>query len=405
MNANNINSILFAACFMADTATATASVTVTKAKGKAIEPDTGTISSPIADIMAKAEYSLGFVPVDNTLILDETNTREAVNFANNVSARWENIKLKGYLPQYPIVVEAINGNNHVINGNSRAGACLQGKATEPEAFAKAVRNGLIPAIIFTGLTPADRARLAVDQGKDQDRMGLNEWEQYLALKKLAMAGVTETQAAIDLQILVKSGKDKGLPARSYVQVRYALAKLPAFVADDLHAHLTDTATGKTSWSDIMPLRTAYKADNKIGLPFPEGGPGFKAVWDAIQNPKAPTVTEAVNTITPSDLTTAKAVTVATMTGSRYNQAFILWLTGQTDRTDLSLEVFDGIMMKLEASNPEAFARILPPSDEAKAEAKAKAEAEAKALKASGKASGKAKGKAVTAKAKGKGKGK
>lgn len=197
----------------------------------------------------------------------------------------ESIKRWGYKSNHPLVVhEDSDGRYKVLCGNRRTAALEFLAENEPETLAKMVGTK-VPAMVYSGLTLEEQIELRIDHGSDEDRIALDEWSTFLAIKQLVQAFGGESQARIaeKLGIFHTKGKHAGEPNRAYVQPRVNLARLPMFIQDE-YEKLSRQGKDSTPvrWSNV---KTLYQAYNVEFAEFPNGdGPQLAEAWQKVLNP-------------------------------------------------------------------------------------------------------------------------
>lgn len=191
------------------------------------------------------------------------------------------LTMKGFKKNHPIVVsQKPDGKYLVLCGNRRTEALeiIQGRDTE--LFSRVLPDGMIPAIVHTDLDEETEILIRIDHSEDEDRVPLDDWGEFLAVKQLVRAGY-DSQA----NIAAKLGKvdEKGAPKRSWVQQRVNLARLPKYVQDEMERYCTGGAgSSHLRWQNIPGLYKVFLKEFKKG--HREGGPEFKKQFDAIINP-------------------------------------------------------------------------------------------------------------------------
>lgn len=212
------------------------------------------------------------------------------------------IKRHGFKPNHPLVVSAkADGRNLILCGNRRGEAIETIHANEPETFVSLFPSGTVPCVVYHNLTEEQEAILRIDHGQDEDRVPLDEFGEFLAIRQLVRAGY-DTQAGIAEKMgWYKADKKSGLsvPNRSKVQPRVNLAQLPQFVQDEMQRYCEEPSQSNLRWSNIAAL---YKTYNEEFRAYPDGnGPLFKDAWATALKGKETTGTGIpVRPITPAD---------------------------------------------------------------------------------------------------------
>lgn len=301
------------------------------------------------------EVNEGKLLVDSQELTVAGNARDiAVNLlyrANNVrtaatlqlSAMILSIIRHGFKPNHPLVVsEKRNGQFLVLCGNRRAQAIEDIFANQPDKAALLFPLGTVPCVVYSGLTEEQEAILRIDHGKDEDRVPLDEFGEYLAIKQLVKAGY-DTQAGIAEKMgWFKKEKKTGLtvPNRQKVQPRVNLAQMPQFVEDELRKYCEEPSQSNLRWASVAKL---YKAYNEEFRTFPDGdGPLFQAAWlEAISGPKTTDTGIPIKPITPAD-----AEKRAKIVGSRNLRDALMTFAGvgQVSLTDI-----DGAIVRAETA--------------------------------------------------------
>ena len=232
--------------------------------------------------MAKAPSVTKLIDIDALFLADNVRTEACERIPDMVAS----LKLNGFKVNHPIVVSAKpDGRFGVLCGNRRTKGVFHLRDNDPATFRAIFPNGKIPAVVYTGLSVEEEIILRIDHGPQEDRVPLDEWSEFLAIKQLLRAYPGESQAKIaeKLGIINRKGKNAGQPNRPYVQVRVNLARLPGFVQDEFQKLCV---AGKDAtpvrWSDVKDLYTAFNAEFAT---YPEGdGPQLRTAWEKIMHP-------------------------------------------------------------------------------------------------------------------------
>jgi len=263
------------------------------------------------------------------------------------------LKQFGFKANHPLVLSAKaadeNGNVRylVLCGNRRTEGLEFLADKEPENFKLALTasGGKVPAVIFSGLTPEEEILIRIDHGPQEDRVPLDEWSQFIAIKQLMRAYSGESQAKIAerLGILHVKGKTPGQPNRSFVQVRVDLARMPAFVQEEYRKLcVIGKDVTPVRWDDVKKLVAVFRAEYAS---YPEGdGPQFRTAWAKIMTP-APTNGDPEKK--PKSLSPDSATGKAQLCSSRYIKRVLLAATNQGD-TDLA--TIDATLASVEADS-------------------------------------------------------
>lgn len=202
----------------------------------------------------------------------------------------QSIERQGFLPNHPIVVsKQSDGRLLVLCGNRRFTAVQWLQENKPDAFSAIFPKGTIPAVVHSGLTPAQEALLRVDHGKSLDRKGLPPWGEFLAVEALAFNGYdSEAAIAAKLEKFTRDRKTQALkPARNWAS-NYVRAAVMGRAFKPLRQALEQLLrhrSGNLRISDIAGLWKAYNAEFRQ---FPNcDGPEFTKAWaDACSPPTA-----------------------------------------------------------------------------------------------------------------------
>ena len=246
---------------------------------KAAEAAAAAVPNPVIDgkQLTTAGAVSQSVAFDSLYRADNVRTEQTLQIAPMV----ESIKRHGFKPNHPLVVSAkSDGRFLVLCGNRRMEAIEQIHSTEPAEFARLFPDGNVPAVVYFNLTTEQEILLRIDHGKDEDRVPLDEYGEFLAIRQLVKAGYhTETGIAEKLG-KYKANKETGKPEpkRSWVQPRVALAQLPAFVQEEFRKLWTE-GPAATPVRVSMILKPLYKVFNEEYRNFPDGnGPQFQGAW-------------------------------------------------------------------------------------------------------------------------------
>ncbi|MEE9548684.1 MAG: hypothetical protein V3V68_04950 [Nitrosomonadaceae bacterium] len=277
------------------------------------------------------------ISVDDLLFADNVRSPECTAIPDMV----ESYRRNGFKVNHPLVVSEKSEGKYLVLCGNRRGLGLQWlEANDKPAYHAALPTGKVPAIVHKGLTEEEETLLRIDHSKDEDRVPLDEWSVYLAVKQLAKVGVdTQERIAEKLGIFYTKGKKKGQPNRSYVQPRLNLARLPDKVEKAIRQYTIDRDNTAIRWSHLASL---YKAYNTEFVEYPDGnGPLFTAEWNKAITPPTATVDEPTNG--KKELTPADAVKRAQVASSQGLQQALLCLTGQSETsiTDIDRAMAEG----------------------------------------------------------------
>ena len=234
------------------------------------------------------------------LLFRRDNVRTAATL--QLPAMVASIVKHGFKPNHPLVVsEKRDGRYLVLCGNRRAEAIETILANQPEIAERLFPTGEVPCVVYVGLTDEQEAIIRIDHGKDEDRVPLDEFGEFLAIRQLVRAGY-DTQAGIAEKMgWYKTSKKTGItePNRSKVQPRVNLAQLPQFVQDEMQRYCEEPSQSNLRWSSIAKL---FKCYNEEFRQFPDGnGPVFQAAWkEALAGPETTGTDLPIKPITPAD---------------------------------------------------------------------------------------------------------
>lgn len=238
----------------------------------------------------------------------------------------------GFKPNHPLVVsEKSDGRYLVLCGNRRTKGLTTLREQDESAFKAALPTGRIACIVHKGLTEEEEILLRIDHSVDEDRVPLDDWSEFCAIRQLVRAypGESQEKIALKLGIFKTKGKDKGkrVPNRPYVQVRVNLVRLPEFVQDEYRKLCLDGKDATTiRWADVKDLYKAYNAEYKE---YPDGdGPEFSALWDEKINPAPKSSESADSGEEAKALSPESAVQRSQAASSRTVKRILLAVTNQ-----------------------------------------------------------------------------
>ncbi len=278
------------------------------------------------------------IPVDSLVFADNVRSPECTAIPQMV----ESYRRNGYKVNHPLVVsEKTDGTYLVLCGNRRGMALHWLRDNDNGAYRAACpADCKIPAIVHKGLTQEEETLLRIDHSTDEDRVPLDEWSIYLAIKQLALVGIdTQERIADKLGLYYTKGKNKGQPNRSYVQPRLNLVRLPSFVEETMREYTIDKDRTPLRWSHIAGL---YKAYNAEFVDYPESdGPEFKEAWEKAITPLESK--EKKGNDGKKELTPADAIKRAQVASSCGLARALLVVTGQSDDniSDIDREIVEG----------------------------------------------------------------
>lgn len=242
-----------------------------------------------------------------------------------IVAMVESLRLNGFKENHPLVVsQKDDGSYLVLCGNRRTEGLGWLRDNDPAAFQRVLSNGKVPCIVHKGLTEEEEVLLRIDHSNAEDRVALDDWSLYTAVQQLVKVGFdTQEKIAEKLGIYVKSGKNAGKPNRSWVQPRVNLARLPAFVSEELQKRNFDRKATKLRWEHVPQLFKVWTDEFSNHPDAP--GPEFCQLWDSIINPKPKADTSEHG---EKPLSVADAKRRAQSTSSSTLRNALLCVTGQ-----------------------------------------------------------------------------
>ncbi|KKK96929.1 hypothetical protein LCGC14_2657830, partial [marine sediment metagenome] len=177
------------------------------------------------------------IAVEDLVFADNVRSPEC----QAIPAMVESYRRNGFKANHPLVVsEKPEGKQLVLCGNRRGLGLQWLQANDKEAYRLALPSGKVPCLVHKSLTEEEETLLRIDHSADEDRVPLDVWSIYLAIKQLARVGIdTQERIAEKLGIFYTKGKKKGQPNRSFVQVRLNLARLPQKVEDAMRQYELD----------------------------------------------------------------------------------------------------------------------------------------------------------------------
>jgi hypothetical protein len=295
--------------------------------------------------MATTPNCTRMIDFDTLYLSDNVRTENCERIPDMVAS----LRRNGFKSNHPLVVSAKdNGRHLVLCGNRRTKGLQTLREQSAEDFKAALPTGKVACVVHKGLTEDEEILLRIDHSKDEDRVPLDEWSEFLAIKQLVRAypGESQTEIAEKLGIISSKGKNKGKPNRSYVQVRVNLVRLPDFVQSEYRKLSVD---GKDAtpvrWADVGGL---YKEYNLEYSAFPDGnGPKFQALWNDKLNPAPEPEVSADSAKAPKVLTPENAVKRSQAASSGLVKRIIL---AATDQGDVDMVALDAQVASAEADS-------------------------------------------------------
>lgn len=270
------------------------------------------------------------VAFDSLIFADNVRTTAC----QKIPAMVESFRRVGYKDNHPLVVsEKRDGDYLVLCGNRRGGALGWLRDNDAAIFGHILPTGKVPCIVHKNLSLEEEVLLRIDHSTEEDRVPLDDWSQYQAIRQLVQVGCdTQEKIADKLGIFIQKGQKKGQPNRSYVQPRVNLARLPSFVSDAMQLRSEGDKDARIRWADIPKLYTLHTEEFAA---YPNGdGPKFTELWAAIIHP-VETVKAAA--VAEKPLSVADAIKRAQATSSVHLRDALLCVTGQGDRDFVAID--------------------------------------------------------------------
>ena len=285
------------------------------------------------------------VDVDRLFLADNVRTPECQAIPDMVAS----LKRHNYRNERPLVVSEKSGNGEstylVLVGNRRTLGLFWLKENEPETFVHVLPNGKVPCVVHKGLTAEEEIDLRIDHSSDLDRVPLDEWSIFTAIKQMCMAGFdTQERIAVKLGLYKTAGKSKGQPRREYVQVRVNLARMPQSVQDEFRKLTLDKDLTPIRWAHVPRL---YKAYNEEYTEYPDAtGPKFLQLWKELTTPPEPTEKSDADRKEPKELSPAEAIRRSQSASSKGLKQAFLAVTRQSEQ---DLSAIDAHLVRAEAA--------------------------------------------------------
>ena len=242
-----------------------------------------------------------YVSIDNLIFGDNIRSRACERIPEMVAS----YKRAGcFKSNHPLVLSAKADNQFlVLVGNRRALGLAQLRDTDPAEYKRICPTGKVPSIVHKNLTREEEVDLRIDHSADEDRVPLDDWSIFLAIKQLVSIGSdSQEEIARKLGLFKMKGKDAGKPNRQIVQPRVNLARLPSFVQDEFRTLCENRDGTAVRWSHLAKLYKLYSAEF---VEFPQGnGPEFSAEW---MKAKTPAARQEAGEDTAKELSPAAAV--------------------------------------------------------------------------------------------------
>lgn len=277
------------------------------------------------------------IDVDRLYFSDNVRSPECMAIPGMV----ESFRRHGFKVNHPLVVSEKPGKSKgdppmylVLVGNRRGQALHWLRKEEEKTYQQILPTGKVPAIVHKGLTREEEVDLRIDHSVDEDRVPLDEWSIFLAIKQLVGTGAdTQDRIATKLGLFKTTGKGKGQPRREYVQVRVNLVRLPSFVQDEIRKLTLDKDSTLIRWNHIPRLYKVYNAEYTTCPGGAAGkGPEFTALWKELTTPPEPTAEgETEGPGIPKELSPADAIKRSQAATSKGLKQALLVVTRQSKK--------------------------------------------------------------------------
>lgn len=269
----------------------------------------------------------------------EINQREQAQLDANAARLADSMRRRGFDPSKPIVVSAKSKGRFLI---------LQGHSRHLAAGIVGIDN--VPAVVYTGLTPAQERIIVADDTKDAESLGKSDWAQFLEIAEIVAAGYTsETALAIHFGWTHKNKNGQPEPARNKMQLRVNGAKMakriPKFRAalQNGLSDVVDTSKPCVKWADVQQLRKADNADTANGV-TDGSGPAFAEAWAKVIAKYSPSGDKS----TKASLTPTAAKSKMETLSSRIMRDALMVATGQGE-TGVTLQTLDARAVAAESA--------------------------------------------------------
>lgn len=294
------------------------------------------------------------VPFDGKIIFrDNVRTEATMQIPQMVAS----LRRNGFKANHPLVLSVqANGDMLVLCGNRRGLGLTWLRENDSAVLATILPGGKVPAVVYENLTEQEEVILRIDHGSDEDRVALDSWGEFLAIRQLVKAGMdSQEKIAEKMGKFLTTGKNAGKPNRSYIQPRTNLAHLPQFVQDEYERYCLDNDSSRVRWSDVSKL---FKCYNEEFTQFPNGdGPNFTELWNSIVNPpESTTPVVADGALVAKELSVADAKKRAQVVSSPIVRDILLSSTGQSAAklTELDARVVSAVADQQTLANIRAY---------------------------------------------------
>jgi len=277
-----------------------------------------------------------------------------------IPAMVESFRRHGFKANHPLVVsekQTEDGAKYLVLCGNRRGLALQWLAeNEDETLTRTLNGGKLPAVVHKGLTKEEEVDLRIDHSSDEDRVPLDEWSLFVAIKQLVQAGFdTQERIAHKLGLFKTTGKKAGEPRREFVQVRVNLARLPEFVQAEFRKLTLDKDSTPVRWNHVAQLYKVYHEEYTSGGMDGQGD-GFQKIWGEIMTPPEVTDTPTDSATGPKELSPAEAVKRSQSASSAGLKEALLTLTrqGSADLSEIDAQIVRGESALLILSDCEEY---------------------------------------------------
>lgn len=257
------------------------------------------------DPMAKATEKFELIKTDLVFADFLRNVRmESRMDTGPDSSLWKDMDANGFRDDKPLVVAKVGDRYRVIQGHRRFKVATGIREKNPDKLDR------LPCLVFSNLSEMDELRMLVDQFHTQS---LNDFETYLAVKRLLTTGLSEEQ--IGQQI----GKSRG-----FVQRRKQIARLPQKVEDLYRANAEggkDAPRFKFTDGDLQKMDVAANEDRSAGRDPEADGSLFAERWTSL------VTTGAAAPADPKAKTRKDSLDMALMLKEPIIEAVLNWAAG------------------------------------------------------------------------------
>lgn len=248
-----------------------------------------------------------------------------------IPAMVKSLRLEGYKDNHPLVVsEKPDARFKVLCGNRRVLGLAKVRDDDKAEFGRVLAGGKIPCIVHKGLTDTEEIVLRIDHTEGEDRVKLDKWSEFQAVKQLIFAYPEDTQEAVARKMgkfHADDSKSAGKPNRGWAQPLCNLAALPPYVQEEYRKLVTE---GKDSTLlRVVDIKGLYKVFDEDFAQFPEGdSPVFAAAWQKILNPEPKVAVDPVNPSEPKVYKPESAKSQSRGAASRLVSRILLAVTNQ-----------------------------------------------------------------------------